>query len=276
MKEEIQALVSQGRTEEALKKLAEVNQDAILLQARFASAKKQSNMGLIEFSEWSRIQNQINFALLELAGNGSSPVTIPNGLNGDEKTISSKSNTSTKKVFISYNHNDKEMSQAVKNYLEDNGCDVTIDVEDMMAGELIQNFIQDKIKENEFIISIVSANSLQSSWVGKESTASFFGEFLSDKKFIPVAIDQSFMNDEFYLDSILGINKKIKDKEDYAKKLKKLGSTPLSIQNEIKRLSDLKSNFDDVIQRLKSGLTVDISGSNFEDGMAKVLKRINN
>jgi hypothetical protein len=280
MKEQIQALISQGRTEEALKLFATVNQDAILLQARFSAAKKQNSMGLIEFSEWSKVQNQINFALLELVGNSNTPAIIVSTIatstdsNGTNSQIPVK-NTS-KKVFISYNHNDKDMSQAVKNYLEENGCDVSIDVEDMQAGESIQSFIQDKIKENHFIISLVSENSLQSGWVGKESTATFFAEWLTDKQFIPVALDDKMHDSAFYVQILETIASKLKDRKNLVKKLDKLGGDPRPIQDEINRLFDLRSNIGIIIQKLKGVLTVKIDAANFEDGMAKVLRRINN
>ena len=56
MKEQIQQLIADGRTEEALALLAQQSSDALLLQARYNNGKKQYNMGLIEFSEWQRTQ----------------------------------------------------------------------------------------------------------------------------------------------------------------------------------------------------------------------------
>jgi TIR domain/Effector-associated domain 11 len=280
MKEEIQALVAQGRTEEALKLFATVNQDAILLQARFASAKKQNSMGLIEFSEWSRIQNQINFALLDLVGSGTKIAATPapvTTITSSQPSITTIEPAKTaKKVFISYNHKDKNMSLAVKNYLIENGCDVTIDVDDMQAGESIQSFIQEKIKENHYILSLVSENSLQSGWVGKESTAAFFSEWLADKQFIPVALDSKFHDMDFYIEILENLDTKIKENLKKIKKINNLGADSRPVQDENNRLFDLKSNIGIIIQKLKSILTVDISAANFEDGMVKVLKRINN
>jgi internalin A len=67
----IKSQITEARTEDALKSLQEVmkgQNDIILLTSRYNAAKKQNNMGLIKFGEWSRIQNQINFALLEIIG----------------------------------------------------------------------------------------------------------------------------------------------------------------------------------------------------------------
>jgi hypothetical protein len=62
----IQELISLGKTEEALEQLEQLTSDAVLLQARYNGAKKQYSMGLIDFSEWSRTQAQINYAALEM------------------------------------------------------------------------------------------------------------------------------------------------------------------------------------------------------------------
>lgn len=66
MREQIRNLIAESNTEEALKMLASVNKNAILLQAQFNSGKKNFNMGLVEHSEWLRIQAKINFTALEL------------------------------------------------------------------------------------------------------------------------------------------------------------------------------------------------------------------
>lgn len=67
MKHQIQSLISNGQTDQALAILSQNSSDALLLQARYNNGKKQYNMGLIEYNEWQRIQAQVNYAALELA-----------------------------------------------------------------------------------------------------------------------------------------------------------------------------------------------------------------
>ena len=82
MREGIQQLIAEGHTEEALALLVKHNSDVVLLQARYNQAKKQQNIGLIDFGEWSRVVSQTNYAALEMAGNikisGSNNVVISN------------------------------------------------------------------------------------------------------------------------------------------------------------------------------------------------------
>lgn len=63
---EIAEMVSKGEFGAALDAAQDRYPDAILLQSRYNSAKKQYSMGLIDFSEWSRTQAQISYNLLEM------------------------------------------------------------------------------------------------------------------------------------------------------------------------------------------------------------------
>lgn len=74
----VQELISAGNTPDALAALVAVSPDAVLLQARYNQAKKQHNMGMIDFGEWSRIQAQVNYAALEMAAKSFKTVVVNN------------------------------------------------------------------------------------------------------------------------------------------------------------------------------------------------------
>lgn len=63
---DIQILIANNNTAEALDALIELTSDAILLKSRFNGAKRQYQMGMITHDEWARTQNQINYAALEM------------------------------------------------------------------------------------------------------------------------------------------------------------------------------------------------------------------
>lgn len=67
LRDKVQELIGLGLTERALDVLVVYSSDALLLQIRYNKGKKQYNVGLIEFSEWQRIQAQINHAAIKLA-----------------------------------------------------------------------------------------------------------------------------------------------------------------------------------------------------------------
>ncbi len=289
MKEQIQQLISEGRTEDALALLAQHTGDALLLQGRYNAGKKQYNMGMIEFGEWSRIQAQINYAALEMAGSiktGGSPSTGTGHGGGQKGTGDGNVQTGTgdgggsksttqHKSFISYNHGDADMARRVKDFLAQNNVDVIIDEEDMPAGMSIMEFIQQSIKNCDSVISIVSSKSLNSGWVGQESVASMYAVWLADKKFIPVKLDDVAFDIDFQITAQENILQKIQDLETKIGKLRQLGGDSRAFDDDRNRLFELKNNLGQIIQRLKSVLMVDITGANFDPSMRKVLERIN-
>lgn len=77
MKEQIRKLVAGGSTEAALELLVQCGMnDALLLQSQFNNGNKNFSIGLVEHSEWQRIQARVNFAALELANK--LPTSQPN------------------------------------------------------------------------------------------------------------------------------------------------------------------------------------------------------
>ncbi len=265
MKERIQELIAAGKTEEALELLRNCTDEAVLLMGRYTASKRQYNMGLIDFGEWQRVQNQVNYAALELAGNCRDGVTRP-AVVTDSRRIS---------AFISYNQQDSLAMQAVRNYLERNGVDVMVDQQDMRAGEEIESFINRAFDNNRFVLSIVSENSLKSGWVSRElNTAVVLNNRTS--KWIPLSLDKSVFDHDFYLRATAEIEEKYekKSKEMIDALQKKIPI--IHMQEEMARLEKLKANLGNTLAELRRVLIVDISGTFFDTGMGKVLETMKN
>ena len=122
---------------------------------------------------------------------------------------------------------------------------------------------------------MVSQNSLMSGWVSKEfNTALVLNNRTS--KWIPVSLDKSVFEYEFYVEAMSDIEKM--HDEMSARMIealqKKMDLTPL--QDEMSRLNSLKSTLGNTIAELKKVLIVDIAGPSFEQGMKKVLESMKN
>lgn len=270
MKQQIQQLIAEGRTEEALALLAQQSSDALLLQARYNNGKKQYNMGLIEFSEWQRTQAQINYAALELSNSVRSSGTAPAGT---PATGAQPAATPAPQVFISYNRKDSAEMHNVKNALELQGIKVIVDVKDVGAGEDIQGFIDKAIKENHFILSLVSRNSLVSGWVNKEMSAALLLNRLSNK-WIPVSLDTDWISPDFYEKAISIINGRIDDLKARMKKALEADHDTGPYEDDLRRDRELRSNLGTTLQTLKKMAVVDISGQAFAGGIQKVIAAI--
>ena len=263
-KAQIQELISLGKTEEALQLLEQLSTDAVLLQSRFNGAKRQYSMGMIDFSEWSRTQAQINYAALEMMNS----VRVK----GAEVEESPKTEIKPK-VFISYNQQDSFAMRSVKSHLESNGVQVVVDIQNLAIGDNIKDFIDKALKENQFILSIISEHSLRSGWVNQElNTTLLLRNF--GKKWLPVLLDKKCFEASFFNALMDEFDEKIKGIENEMQVALSKGRGVLAFTDDLKRARDLRNDFDETIQALKGNLGQDISGPLFEFGMDKVIKAI--
>ncbi len=274
MKEQIQQLIATGQTEEALQLLVQTKPDAILLQARYNQGKKQYNMGLIEFGEWSRIQAQINYAALELAGSAKTGVVTQPEIKPNVPSKPAEGNEPSKKVFISYNHKDSETVDKIKRYLEEKGVDVKIDKEDLSATEKIKDFIIRNFKENDFIIFVASDNSLRSGWVGYEQTIATFAELLDRMKIINVRLDAECFRDDLPLEVAREVRQEIAKLDELIEQYKAEGIPYNNVTTKRQRLEKFRLGISDLVDRLQNSLTLDVSIDSFETNMARVLSAI--
>lgn len=272
-KAQIQELIALGNTEKALELLGQLTSDAVLLQNRYNSTKKQYNMGMIDFSEWSRAQTQINFAALEIMNalkenSPNQPGHAANNQPADQQPAPAP------KVFVSYSHKDKAVVDKIVAHLKANQIEVLIDRELLKAGKAIQPFIEQSIKNSQFVLSIVSANSLKSGWVSKESLATHYAEWLDEKYFLPARLDDRFFDPLFQVEAAESIHNEIKSLKDAIKRLDKVGGDPRDLQSDIAQLTDLKNNLPKVVRKLKETVSVDLKEDNFAEGLNQIVHTI--
>lgn len=276
MKAQIQQLIANGQTKDALNLLVQMNGDALLLQAQYNNGEKQFNLGLIEFSEWQRIQARVNFAALEMVGKAAAATPVPASTGNTESADKgSNSSPAAPGVFISYNQQDIFPMRAVKDFLEKQGIKVFVDINDLAVGGNIEAFIEKAFKENQVILSIISEHSLKSGWVNQElNTALLLNKFGS--KWLPVLLDRKCFDPVFYNNTLDEFDAKLKEMNKTLQATLKKGRDIRPFTDELERLKDLQSDFGKTIQTLKNHLAEDISGNLFEHGMTRVVKAIKN
>lgn len=294
MKEQIRQLIASGNSEKALELLAQVNSDALLLQAQFNSGKKNFNMGLIEHAEWQRIQARVNYAALELVGKlpddtppaaqpkqEIKPPAVVQGTGDGNVPASQPGATGTgdgrlpPKVFISYNHKDGGWMRAIKGHLEEQGIQVLIDLNGTAIGTSLTEFVHNALKNNSYILSIISENSLLSGWVNKELKVAMISQQMGSKRWFPVRIDNAMFDNKFFLAANADLETKIHDlSQEMIKALEK--RLPIdSYQEELSRLHDLKGDLAETLRTLKDTLVADLSDNEkFELNMDKVVRAI--
>jgi hypothetical protein len=88
------------------------------------------------------------------------------------------------KAFISYSHKDKPFVSKLVGDLASMGANVWVDLVEMKVGDSIVRKIQDGIEESEWLIIVLSPDSVESKWVKTELSAALVNELEKDKVFI--------------------------------------------------------------------------------------------
>ena len=108
-------------------------------------------------------------------------------------------------VFISHNQKDKPFVRRLKEDLKSHGIHIWVDEDEMKVGDSLTQKIERGIKDNDFVIGVISHNSINSKWVQKELSISIVEEIESNKpKVLPIRLDDcempTMLSDKIYAD----------------------------------------------------------------------------
>jgi len=110
-----------------------------------------------------------------------------------------------KKIFISHNIADKPIVRSVGAFLEQHGIKSWIDEGEIQAGDSLIVKVGHGIEDSDFLLAMISKNSIKSAWVQKEIAVSLTLE-IKDRSIevIPVKLDETpiptMLVDKYYLD----------------------------------------------------------------------------
>lgn len=94
------------------------------------------------------------------------------------------------RVFLSYSHADQDVARQIATWLRATGASVWIDDVEIGVGESLLNRIAAGIQDSDFVVSLLSRTSVESSWVRKElSLAQTKGINSHQVVVLPVRID---------------------------------------------------------------------------------------
>lgn len=189
-------------------------------------------------------------------------------------TSPSPSPSPTRKVFISYSTDDREIADNIIEKLEAEGMTVSIDYKDFVVGDGLMDSIQKHLKANGIVLSLISKNSLKSKWVSKESMIMFHSEKMTDKLFIPVLIDDFLFEASSITDSLIEIKEKIKSINAEIERRKQYDIRYKDLSTDLDFYEELDHNFVNIVDKFKNRLAVDIRGKEFDTGIERIINRI--
>jgi len=88
------------------------------------------------------------------------------------------------KAFISYSHKDKPFVSKLVGDLASMGANVWVDLLEMKVGDSIVQKIQDGIEESQWLVIVLSPDSVDSKWVKTELSAALVNELEKDMVFV--------------------------------------------------------------------------------------------
>lgn len=182
---------------------------------------------------------------------------------------------SSKDVFISYSHNDKEKAQQLKKDLISKGINVRIDSDQMQPADDILSFIRNSVHESKATILLVSESALLSEWVSMEVVYTFHMEATGqNKRFFACYLDESFQQPGFVdkaeqsiADELSEINRRIANR----------AAQNLSVAHLVadqQRYLNLKNNIPEVIRRLNASLCLDFRDECYTVSLEKLILAI--
>ena len=109
------------------------------------------------------------------------------------------------KVFISYNSNDRGFSRKLYETLVLFGLDVWIDEFEILPGDSLIEKIENGISDSDYLLVVLSEDSVKSEWVKRELRAMLTAEIAQGKvKVVPLVISDCempvFLQDKLYVD----------------------------------------------------------------------------
>ncbi len=172
------------------------------------------------------------------------------------------------KVFISYNHNDKQTVLQIEDYLIKHDIEVIRDEEAMHGGQKIEDFIN-AIKDVDCVLAVISNNSLHSAWVSKEIIITLQK---SNKYFLPCYLDESFLDKGF----MEGAGKFVDDKiADISNKIMQRGrGNTDDLFNERKDWTEYISNLPFIINELNRRKCISLVKDDLDKNLPRVIEDI--
>lgn len=108
-------------------------------------------------------------------------------------------------TFISYSSKDRPVARRIANDLQNHGIKVWLDEFEILPGDSITEKIAEGIRESEYLVILISKNSVGSSWIRKEFEMAFErNRAASERRLIPIKIDYTpvppYLADVQYVD----------------------------------------------------------------------------
>lgn len=107
-------------------------------------------------------------------------------------------------LFLSHSSKDKFFVRKLAEKLKEQGVNVWIDEAEIKIGDSLLEKITEGVKNSDYLVIVLSHNSVESNWVQKELQMAMSRELLGSKIILPILIEKCeiplFLKDKLYAD----------------------------------------------------------------------------
>ncbi len=178
-----------------------------------------------------------------------------------------------KKIFLAYHQHNKKIAEEMKEMLGQHGAIDIIELE-QTPNDCITELLHQKIKESQLTISIIAARPLEAAWFGLDIIHTFSKHAQLHQNFIGLYLDSDFFDWRYQMENTVKLSNRIKELEHSLKKGLELGERFIEIDNEKKRLLQLKTNLGTILSELKEATLFDIGGNSLKKNISQIIKTI--
>jgi hypothetical protein len=166
-------------------------------------------------------------------------------------------------VFLSYAHTDSAIALSLREALASRGLTVLFDDQHLKPSENIGEFVRDCVRTADATICLVSTSSLSSAWVVFEAVTTLHKEYVQPgARLVAIALDTAFFAADFRLEITRSLNQKIDELDDLLRQYleQQLDLNDISVERSL--LLRMKAGLGDLLERLRSNLTLTLVGDN--------------
>lgn len=187
---------------------------------------------------------------------------------GKEKMLKTINTTIKARIFISYNHKDKEVVIEIEKKLQSANIEVIRDEMSMVGGQKIDDFIS-IVKNVDCVLSVISENSLKSIWVSKEIMRTIND---TNTYYLPCYLDESFLDKNFISKTTDLVDGKL---DDIIKKMGERGRSAIDdLMVERNDWMEFSTNLPKILHELSRRKCVSIQADNFQNNIPLIIEDI--
>jgi hypothetical protein len=269
MQEKIKELIYAKHFKEAFQAMKEDQYEHIdVIEADLRNELKVKAYGFYTEEEWEAYEKMIQDRLIHI-------VDYNVFISQDGEPVSSRKKGPI--VFISYSGIDREVAEKIYNYLNAEGLEARIDTAHKSLMEDVYPFIREQFRLSDYVILLISPDSLASGWVGVEHELALFSDQLNLSKYLVVTNDKGRFNsdNQYFLEVLAIIDQKISELKELVEKVEKMGYLKNPYRPQLERFDKRKTSFGEVFDLLKArGTAADISGDRFEENIRRICDQI--